>query len=169
MSLYDWIRLSHVEKRPKKDEQNSFDDDINGADSDDENNIGSEHENDKVTFHHFLKDHPLYHSHHVTLLDNKQEWVPNFVGGAIPRSDHGDREYYCSTMLAFFKPWRTGKDLKSENQIWDDAFTTHMFNTRQLNIMKYFNVSYECLDARDDYAAQMKKGDNVGFFSNWDI
>ena len=36
MSLYDWIRLSHVEKRPKKDEKNSFDDDINGADSDDE-------------------------------------------------------------------------------------------------------------------------------------
>jgi len=35
--------------------------------------------------------------------------------------------------------------------------------------MKYFNVRYECLDARDDYAAQMKKGDNVGIFSNWDI
>jgi len=44
MSLYDWIRLSHVEKRLKKYEQNSFDDDINGADSDDENNIGSEDE-----------------------------------------------------------------------------------------------------------------------------
>jgi hypothetical protein len=25
------------------------------------------------------------------------------------------------------------------------------------------------LDARDDYAAQMKKGENVGIFSNWDI
>jgi len=169
MSLYDWIRLSHVEKRPKKYEQNSFDDDINGTDSDDENNIGSEDENDKMTFHHFLKDHPLYHSHHVTLLDNMQEWVPNFVGGSIPRSDRGDREYYCSTMLAFFKPWRTGKDLKSEDQSWDDAFTTHMFNARQLEIMKYFNVRYECLDARDDYAARMKKGDNVGIFSNWDV
>jgi hypothetical protein len=44
-----------------------------------------------------------------------------------------------------------------------------MFNTRQLDIMKYFNVRYECLDARDDYAAQMKKGDNVGIFFNWDI
>ena len=74
-----------------------------------------------------------------------QGLVPNFVGGAIPRSDRGDREYYCSTMLAFFKPWRTGKDLKSEDQNWDDAFTTHMFNTRQLEIMKYFNVQYECL------------------------
>jgi hypothetical protein len=25
------------------------------------------------------------------------------------------------------------------------------------------------LDARDDYAAQIKKGENVGIFSNWDI
>ena len=30
-------------------------------------------------------------------------------------------------------------------------------------------MRYECLDARDDYAAQMKKGENVGIFSNWDI
>ena len=115
MSLYDWIRLSHIEKCSKEIEQNLCDDDINRAESDDENNIDSEDKNDKVIFHHFLKDHPLCHSHHVTLLDDMQEWVPNFVGGAIPRSDHGDREYYCSTMLAFFKPWRTGKDLKSED------------------------------------------------------
>jgi hypothetical protein len=64
---------------------------MNGADSNDENNMGSEDENDKVTFHHFLKDHPLYHSLHVTLLDDMQGWVPNFVGGAIPRSDHRDK------------------------------------------------------------------------------
>ena len=140
MSLYDWIRLSHVEKRPKKDEQNSFDDDINGADSDDENSIGFKEEIDQVTFHHFLKDHSLYHSHYVTLLDDMQGWVPNFVGGAIPRSDCGDREYYCSTMLTFFKPRRTGKDLKLEDQSWDDAFETFVFNTRQLEKMKYFNV-----------------------------
>src|SRR6202050_2735923 len=169
MSLYDSIRLSHIEKRPKRFEQNSCGDDINRAYADDENSIDSEDENDKLTFHCFLKDHPLYHSHHVTLLDDMQGWVPNFVGGAIPRSDRGDREYYCSTMLAFFKPWRTGKDLKSEDQSWDNAFTTHMFNSRQLEIMKYFNVWYECLDARDDYTAQMKKGENVGIFSNWDI
>jgi len=172
ISLYDWIRLSQVEKCPKKCEQDSFNDDVSSAKSDDENNIDSDDENDKndkATFHHFLKDHPLHHSHHVTLLDDMQEWVPNFVGGAIPRSDCGDREYYCSTMLTFFKPWRTGKDLKSENQKWDDAFKSHMFNNRQLDIMKIFNVRYECLDARDDYAAQMKKGENVGIFSNWDI
>jgi hypothetical protein len=35
--------------------------------------------------------------------------------------------------------------------------------------MMLSNVQYECLNAKDDYAAQMKKGENVGFFSNWDI
>ena len=35
--------------------------------------------------------------------------------------------------------------------------------------MKYFNVWYECLDARDNFATQMKKGENVGFFSSGDI
>jgi len=59
--------------------------------------------------------------------------------------------------VTFFKPWRTGKDLKLEDQNWDDAFENHVFSTMQLEKMKYFNVRYECLDARDDYAAQMKK------------
>jgi hypothetical protein len=39
----------------------------------------------------------------------------------------------------------------------------------QLDILKNHNVQYECLDARDDYAAQMKKDENIGIFSNWDI
>ena len=64
-------------------------------------------------------------------------------------------------MLLFFKPWQTGKDLKLEDQSWHDAFRIYKFNTGQLDIV---NVRYECLDARDDYAAQMKKGDNIGIF-----
>ena len=72
-------------------------------------------------------------------------------------------------MLGFFKPWWTGKNLKSKDQGWGDAFKIYKFNVRQLEIMKYFNVQYECLDARYDYAAQMKKGENIGIFSNWDV
>ena len=51
----------------------------------------------------------------------------------------------------------------------EDALKIYKFNDRQLEIMKYFNVQYECLDARDDYSAQMKKGENIGIFSNWDV
>src|ERR1700676_5209955 len=168
VSLYDWICLSHIEKCPKKIQQNSFQD-VDETECHDGNEGDSDDGSNRDAFHRFLKEHHLHHSHHVRLLEDVHEWVPNFVGGAMPRSDCGDREYYCSTMLAFFKPWRTGKDLKSKDQSWEDAFKIYKFKMRQLEIMKYFNVQYECLDARYDYAAQMKKGENIGIFSNWDV
>ena len=102
-----------MEKLPNKIELN-YDDhdhdnnnDVNSTESDHKKAIDSSDKDDKVTFYRFLEDHPLYHSHHVMLLKDMQGWVPNFVGGALPRSDRGDREYYCSAMLAFFRPWRT--------------------------------------------------------------
>jgi hypothetical protein len=61
-------------------------------------------------------------------------------------------------MLTLFKPWRSGNDLKSELESWDEAFTDHEFTDRQLEIMDNFNLRYECLDARDDYSAQLRQG-----------
>ena len=54
MLLYDWIRLSHVEKCPNENNQGSFDDDIDEYELDDENNMDSEDENNKMTFHCFF-------------------------------------------------------------------------------------------------------------------
>jgi hypothetical protein len=90
VSLYDWICLSHIEKCPKEIEQNSSQD-VDETESDDENDVESNDGNNSIAFHHFLKEHPLHHSHHVRLLDDVQEWVPNCVGGAVPRSDRRDR------------------------------------------------------------------------------
>lgn len=59
---------------------------------------------------------------------------------------------------SLFKPWRTGHDLKGDSQSWDEAFQSHEFSDRQQQIMKNFNIKYECLDARDDYRAQLKRG-----------
>jgi PIF1-like helicase len=90
--------------------------------------------------------------------------VPDFIGGALPRSDIGDREFYCSTMLTLFKPWRSGESIKTKDQSWEDAFDAYKFTERQIELMLFFNIKYECLDGRDDYAAQRKKealyGDN---------
>ena len=33
--------------------------------------------------------------------------------------------------------------------------------------MKFFNIKYECLDARDDYSAQMKKKNEEDQISQW--
>jgi hypothetical protein len=84
--------------------------------------------------------------------------IPNFVGNTLPHQDQGDREYYCSVMLALFKPWRSGLDLHRQAESWDEAFLSQKFSPRQLEVMKNMNIRCECLDARDDFQAQMKKG-----------
>ena len=115
-----------------------------------------------------MKDHPLYDTHALRIIPENDKIIPNFIGATLPRCDQGDRELYCSTMLAFFCPWRTGKDLKKETETWDDAFTEYPFNDFQQEIMNNFNIRYECLDARDDYRAQMKKGSAPPFGSSWE-
>jgi hypothetical protein len=92
--------------------------------------------------------------------------VPNFLPNTLPRSDRGDREYYCCTMLTFFKPWWTGMDLKTKVESWDKSFVAHEFSKPQMDIMKYFNVRYECLDARDDYSVKKDKEDG-GICYQW--
>ncbi|KAL6307520.1 hypothetical protein BKA93DRAFT_711940, partial [Sparassis latifolia] len=85
--------------------------------------------------------------------------VPNFVGGLLPRCDTGDREEYCLTMLSLFKAWRTGLDLKLDaNTSWHNTFDEYKFTPRQLELMKFFHIRYECNDARDDFAAACKAG-----------
>ncbi|KAJ7106602.1 hypothetical protein C8R44DRAFT_638159, partial [Mycena epipterygia] len=109
---------------------------------------------DAVSVHAFKSSHPLYHTHYIR-CDRRglESMVPNFVGGAFPRVDQGDRDFYCCTMLTLFKPWRSGRDLKNDVDNWHEAFTDHKFNTKANKLMCNFNVRYECNDARDDFAA----------------
>ena len=106
----------------------------------------------------FLEQHPQHESHKVRLLSMQNSYVPDFAGPKLPRADTGNREDYCKTMLCLFKPWRSGLELKTKHQTWDESFNLHTFNTRQLELMKFFQIRYECNDARDDFSAQRKKG-----------
>jgi len=103
----------------------------------------------------------------MTVEDNKLR-VPNFTGATLPRRDKGDREYYCCAMLTLFKPWRTGSDLKSTTASWDEQFLAHQFSNDEVNYMNNFNIRYECMDARDDYCAQMKHGVSDQIMGSWD-
>ena len=114
----------------------------------------------------FRHGHPQLQTHRARMRDEDPAVVPNFLPNTLPRSDRGDREYYCCTMLTLFKPWRSGKDLKSELESWDKSFTSHEFSKRQLEIIRNFNVRYECLDARDDYSARRDKDGN-GICYQW--
>ncbi|KAF9460479.1 hypothetical protein BDZ94DRAFT_1377103 [Collybia nuda] len=136
--------------------------------------IDDESENEETEFEHdtdnycFLKGHPLYKTHGAQFDETKCDVVPNFVGGSLPRCDRGDREYYCATMLTLFKPWRSGTDLKENDYSWDETFNDYSFTEQQKQFMKNFNIRYECNDARDDYAVQMKRGDiPSGVFPEW--
>ena len=188
VNLYDWIRCYKREKLPKdmctlddlggdaaaNDNDTSFlvdglpDVSISlDGNSDVVSDYCEEQYKKKVTrrsnaIMRFCSQHPLSGSHDVRYIVNNAARVPNFVGANLPRRDQGDREYYCRTMLVLFKPWRQGTDLKTADQLWDEEFQAHSFSKEQIWYMCNFNVRYECLDARDDYRAQMKKtGDTI--------
>ncbi|PBK94417.1 hypothetical protein ARMGADRAFT_876297, partial [Armillaria gallica] len=80
-------------------------------------------------------------THYTVYRGPDNKYIPNFVGAVLPRHDHGDYEYYCCMMVQ-----RT------------QAFMSFKFTSYQLDIMKNFNLRYECLDACDNFRAELKKG-----------
>jgi hypothetical protein len=114
----------------------------------------------------YKNKHPLFDTHVTIVNKQKPNTAVNFIGRTLPRCDQGDREFYCLTMLALFKPWRSGLDLKAEKMSWDETFCEQDFTKQQQQMMKNFNIKYECLDARDDFRAQMAAG---GVSNEWSI
>ena len=151
LSLYNWARRSH--KVPLHIKHSS-------------DSSKTKPSLPKNTYR-FLTQHPLYDSHACMTFPHYKNHVVNFIGGVLPRAHHDDREAYCSAMLVFFKPWRSGLDLKHPSQNWEEAFETYQFSPRSEQIMKNFNIRYECLDARDDYQAQRKKDNNQSSTNLW--
>ncbi|KAF8874338.1 hypothetical protein BD779DRAFT_1392904, partial [Infundibulicybe gibba] len=180
LSLYNWVRRCRREKLPKirtkcaipseKGSSSSsnaseadFDEGATASD-DGSSTLFEEKQLEGSALHveeglfPFLEPHPLVDTHGARCVSEEKGLVPNFVGGMLPCADQGDREYYCSTMLALFKPWRTGADLKEIDETWDAAFLAHKFSEREKELMQNFNLRYECLDARDDFHAQLRAG-----------
>lgn len=187
VSLIEWIRGSRKRKiRGKKsNKENDPPGDINmgkvesaagqiidkdgeldeGAWEDELNN--SDNDVRRSTYRCFTKEHPLYKTHDIKYdPGNIHNIIPNFVGGALPRSDQGDREYYCMTMLTIFKPWRSASDLKSAEKNWDESFTEYKFSKGEQKIMNNFNLRYKCLDSRDNLHSKLKKKVNRAAMQN---
>ncbi|KAF9521442.1 hypothetical protein CPB83DRAFT_736156, partial [Crepidotus variabilis] len=162
VNLYNWICGSQKERRSKKDQEVFEDEDL------EEESANSE-QNDKQSFTSFINGHPQRETHHTQFIAANPDIVPNFIGGTLPRRDQGDYEYYCTTMLALFKPWRSGCDIRKDNELWDTAFNNHHFSEREKQLMNNFNLKYECNDARDDYATQAKsKSEEDGITMSWE-
>ncbi|KAF4582627.1 hypothetical protein EYR40_002550 [Pleurotus pulmonarius] len=175
MSLYDWaIRCTRVKPKKKKAKRSStpeYNDDGNEDSETDNEELDKDDEDtekflsgskrSKNLMLDFQSEHPLSATHKCALMleTNKKvaQTVLNFMS-APPRQDQGDREYYCSVMLALFLPWRSGEELKDKDQTWDEAFVSREFSAQHVQIMNNFNLRYECLDAKDDFRTQMKTG-----------
>ncbi|KAF5367552.1 hypothetical protein D9758_003832 [Tetrapyrgos nigripes] len=102
--------------------------------------------------------HSQTHSHCLFKYKDMENRTLNFIGKTLPRSDKGDREYYCCVALSLFKPWRDGSELREAGQTWEEAFNVHIFTEMQIKLMANFNLRYECNDSRDDYSALRKRG-----------
>ncbi|KAL1673782.1 hypothetical protein EV122DRAFT_221943 [Schizophyllum commune] len=111
-------------------------------------------------FHYpFRRGHSLASSH--CMKERRKEdpmLVLNFMR-LLPRSDKGNLDEYIQVMLMLFKPWRRPEDLKSATETWKDVFDKHVFSPRQRQLMKNFNLRWECMDARDDYRSKQKSGE----------
>jgi hypothetical protein len=162
--LYDWVRTAEKHKtRAKKKSP---------AEQDEEDTLeyptGEVHQYEEDNSCQFLSPHAQAQTHAVKMLPEHKSFVPNFVGGTLPRRNKGNREEYCMMMLSLFRPWRVGLDLKVNDKTWDEEFSSHLFEQRHKDVMGFLNLKYECSNARDDYAAQRRKmkskEDFVDFF-----
>jgi len=119
-----------------------------------------------TNLHPFLADHPLSESHAMQCSTLENAMVLNFIGPVLPHVGHEDRKYCCMAMLSMFKPYRLPSDLKDKDQTWDEAFESHKFTLWQLQLLKNFNLKYECLNTRDNFHTQMCKGLS-SFIPSW--
>lgn len=114
MCLYDWISMCKREKLPVKRFKNkrkavrsaetSVDEECQSSSGENTTYVSEDAvtEMPKTKLLRFISEHPLAETHGVRYL--KTARIPNFVGKTLPRHDQGDREYYCSTMLALLSP-----------------------------------------------------------------
>ena len=158
MSLYEWVHRCSRVKLAKVEQTKGSKKDVNSPDARHSRSI-----------HGFLPDHPLYATHSMQLHKADPKKIPNFIGATLPRKDQGDRNYYRLTMLALFKLWRRGTDLKADTSTsWHEVFEQHSFSKEHITLINNFHIKYECLDARDDYRAQLAKEGPGAFASSWD-
>ncbi|TRM56534.1 hypothetical protein BD626DRAFT_371890, partial [Schizophyllum amplum] len=110
----------------------------------------------------FLKGHSMASTHCMKLSPVNPDLVLNFMR-TLPRGDVPNRDEYIMVMLMLFKPWRTGSDLKSKEETWEDAFDSHPFTAEERLLMLFFNLKWECLDGRDDFRMQLLAGKEPTF------
>ncbi|KAM6491249.1 hypothetical protein JOM56_013488 [Amanita muscaria] len=135
MDLFTWI--SHCNRIKRKATPAAQRDVVNEMFSIEDSGLPEQKEDDKL-------ERPDHSKSHTLMFTNEHPLFASHATRCVAPDDvKGDREYYCATMLTFFKPWRSGCDLKAADESWDDAFVTY---------------------SQDDFHAQMRNSP-----SSWDV
>ncbi|KAG2130946.1 uncharacterized protein EDB93DRAFT_1094566, partial [Suillus bovinus] len=82
----------------------------------------------------------------------QNRFIPMPIGGGIPHQDRPeDYPRYCRLMLILFKPWRSVKDLRREDQSWELSFGTFLSacDIHFKNVMNNMQILHECRDSQD--------------------
>ncbi|KAJ7710831.1 hypothetical protein B0H17DRAFT_850661, partial [Mycena rosella] len=98
VTLYEWVQSSDIKARTKGEKA----DFLSWLETNDALLLEKKgrRRNYRIIRHSFLPEHlAMYKSHSVHCDFRKLgATIPNFLGGALPRSDKGDRDYYCMSM-----------------------------------------------------------------------
>ncbi|KAJ7854011.1 hypothetical protein B0H13DRAFT_1546510, partial [Mycena leptocephala] len=96
VSLYEWIQCAERRIRTKK-ERAEFEEEVRLT-----RYLKADYHRRASRLpvqHVFLPGHDLFSSHSVSCdFSRLSNVIPNFIGGAVPRADKGDRAYYCISM-----------------------------------------------------------------------
>ncbi len=76
----------------------------------------------------YREPHPCFKTKQRIVRTAGHRNLVNVVGRWFPRNDDpAVRDTYCAAMLTLLKPWRdVSKDLKGEQESWEDAFAAYM-------------------------------------------
>ncbi|KAF8211043.1 hypothetical protein K438DRAFT_1447843, partial [Mycena galopus ATCC 62051] len=104
LNLYEWIQTSEKRTRTQNSDASDSEDDVSNWNEDDDAKLVKKmrtiDKRYRQTQHDFLPIHDAAYKTHTVHCDFRklETMIPNFLGGALPRADKGDREFYCMTM-----------------------------------------------------------------------
>jgi hypothetical protein len=97
--------------------------------------------------------HPCATTQIRVLRTADHNWLPNIIGGWLPREDEADdHNFYCASILMLFKPWCVlSMDLKAVDQSWESALDEFIGETtdRIRYIVKNTQYLHECERSSD--------------------
>ena len=78
---------------------------------------------------HYLEEHPKTQTHRRVFCAINHNMLLHVAGPWFPCNDDANTyDFYCACMLALLKPWRTKHDIKTDDEMWANAFANFYNN-----------------------------------------